>query len=235
MELWFRFLGCYEAAVAYHPFLHEYRMKVLGNSPNGGRASRADLFGESNFKFKIVMNPYHRAVTMFEHAMETQGLPQHNFTFIEFLEYVHRDNENGGFYDNENNAIYHYHYGTQVALMQNDSILFDKICKLEDDLSGCISHVNSKTGLNFTVPSLNSGAQAMHDHEHSHAKGDVANIPFDQLQSLSDMPMTSDFYAGASGQQAMEFVRGLYRFDFEAYGYSTSADAESLKYSGHLA
>jgi len=239
MELWFRFRGIYEEAVAYNRFLHKYRIQVLKKSPNGGGASKDDLLGKGNFKFKIVMNPYHRAVTMFEHAMTTKGLPQNNFTFIEFLEYLHRDNANGGFYDNENNPTYHAHYATQVALAQNDAIFYDKICKLEDDLIGCISHVNSKTGLNFSAPSLKSKAQSAHNIGHQHVKGDVPNIPFAQLKSMEEMPLTKDFYAGASGQRAMEFVRGLYRFDFEAYGYSTGADSldvlvslESLKWYG---
>jgi len=223
IELWFRFLGCYDAAVAYHPFLHRYQGQVLGKSPNGGRASRNDLMDKTNFKFKVVMNPYHRAVTMFEHAMRTHGIPQNNFTFIEFLQYLQRDNDNGGFYDHEHGKLYHSHYAPQVALAQNDAIFYDKICKLEDDLGGCISHVNSKTGLNFTVPSRKSEAQTLHNGGHQHVEGDVPNIPYANLISMKDMPLTKDFYAGTYGQQAMELVRGLYLFDFEAYGYGADS------------
>merc|ERR1719401_2810756 len=97
MEIWFRFLGCLEEAVAYHPFLHKYGNEVLKDNKNGGSATREDVLSTGNFKFKIVMNPYHRAVAMYEHAMDNfaKCLPQSNgnFSFVEFLQYIQHGNE----------------------------------------------------------------------------------------------------------------------------------------------
>jgi hypothetical protein len=79
--------------------------------------------------------------------------------------------------------------------------------------------VNSKTGLNFSVPSLESRAQTYHDYKHHHVAGEVANVPFADFKP-DDTPVSTDFYAGESGREAASFVQRLYKFDFEAYGYS---------------
>merc|ERR1711920_264378 len=102
-------------------------MGIINDNPNGGLASKNDVFGRHNFKSKIVMNPYHRAAAMFEHAMRYRLLKATNLIFIEFLQYLHHDSANGGFYDNENSDMYHNHYAPQGAFKRNDASLYDVI------------------------------------------------------------------------------------------------------------
>jgi len=221
MEMWLRFLGCYSAAVAYNPFLHGYSQDVLKGKPNGGHAKDKDLWGQGNFKFKVVMNPYHRAVTMFDHAMETTAFPLKNLSFIGFLKYLEHDNAQNTFYDNPT-PQYALHFAPQVAFESNDSGLYDRVCQIED-IGPCISDVNLITGLNFSVPDTN-----FHSHRHHHFEGDVANMAYTDMENRGAVPLTSDFFIGESGQRAASMVRMLYKSDFLAYGYNIKADPRAI-------
>jgi len=216
MEIWFRFLGCYDAAFAYNENPHNYRQDIIMKDPNGGAAAEADLRAEGNFKFKVVMDPYHRAVAMYEHAAETL-LREHDFSFIEFLQYLETHNEQDEVRENPIRG-FGFHYATQVALETNDSGMYDIICKIED-MDACISNVNSITGLNFALPPTDSPSRDWHNHEHQHVEGDVPNTRYSKIREDVQIPLSTDFYLGESGQYAANLVQRLYRYDFEAYGY----------------
>lgn len=223
MEFWFRFLGIYEKAVAYHPFLHKFRVEVLQGDPIGGKATNKDLVSKGNFKFKVVMNPYHRAVTMYEHAMQSHKkcLPasKGNFSFMEFLQTLQDDaEEHGGKLSRK--GCYKAHYAPQVALQTNDASLYDLVCRLEDGMNHCFSEILSKTGLSFFLPESGGEDKSHHNHEHRHVEGDVPNMPYTVFGPK--VPLSTDFYVGNSGMQAAILVKTLYRHDFEAYGYDTS-------------
>jgi len=68
MELWAKHLGKYGQATSYG-FIHEWRIQKLNHEADGAQATNADLEDAGLFKFKVVMNPFHRAVTMYQHAL----------------------------------------------------------------------------------------------------------------------------------------------------------------------
>ena len=78
-QIMFRLMGLYEQALAYHPWIHEYRMKVhdRGTAHEVRPTTRAQVqqcaqCTETGRCLKLIRNPLDRAVSSFLHAHKTK-------------------------------------------------------------------------------------------------------------------------------------------------------------------
>ena len=235
---------------------HNYAKKQLSaryHVPNqvlcrGSKVRRATNVTAS---LKLVANPYIRAVSSFVHQMNTAishecpkrpspNKPVHpmcsqlkvseavtesadelmaNTTFIHWLEAVKKV----GFRQLDMHTL------PQASQLENEpGCRFDHICKLEDDLQGCLDEVNTKSGANFSMKSLEQFMSHQNstivDHPHKakdtfRGPEEVATLPWSRLQALASEPVASDWYRGDAGERATELVRKLYKVDFDMYNY----------------
>ena len=218
MEIWTLYLGIYAEASSYipsqssscqGPCIHAYRMFVLGSRTDGGAATNSDLLNSSFFRFKIVMNPYARAVAIYHDAMEFPsfyGITHRDYSFNEFLGYI----ANGG------------NFG-QLGLFHIESRAhadgrghWDAICQIEH-IKPCLSYINQKQGTNFTLPPASSYAATEHHAVHQHMTGDVANTKWSRLRQKSGtrllLPTWEDYYA--QGGETAGLVKQLGAHDFD--------------------
>ena len=215
----------------------------------GSKVARATNVTAS---LKLVANPYVRAVSSFVHQMNTAishecpriphpNTPIHpmctklsiskavkdtaeelmaNVSFVEWLEAV----KHVGF------RALDMHTLPQASKLENEpDCRFDHICKLEDDLQGCLNGVNAKSGANFSVAGLEQFLSKQNstvvDHR-SNPKAafrgteEVASLPWGRLRALEGEPVAPDWYRGDAGKRATKLVRQLYRIDFDMYSYT---------------
>jgi protein-L-isoaspartate O-methyltransferase len=214
-------------------FIHSYRLDVLGPAY---AATEVDLDDASLFKFKVVRNPYARAVSSYSHHLMTGAQPVQlgEVSFVEWLRTI-RNIGLGPPID------YHALLQTSEA-EQVGTRSYDVICKLDHNFRACLRRVNRRAGTNFSVPTVGSegGHFALHEQMH----GDVAGRPWNSfklrdkhsnstrptIRNSRVLPRPSDFYEGGpAGKEAAKIVAELYAIDFEQYGYDRHVfDAQAL-------
>ena len=231
VSIFFEHLGLLDKALAYNPFVHEYRTDVMDRRFVG---SADHCTGPGVTAFKIVRNPFARATSSYGHQMGTEFShnPQmswamtnamgqtdlHRVSFLLWLKAVRKVTF----------SQLDIHSRPQAtAPERNGQVVFDPVCKLEGDLEACLGAVNRRTGANFSMARA-AESSASHNAEHQELSGDVADRPYGSFplssadHSSKVFPEPSDFYRGSKGAEAAALVVELYGVDFELYKYSTT-------------
>ena len=235
VSIFFEKLGLLDKALAYHPMVHNYRNDVLDQR---FVASAEDCAGPGVTAFKIVRNPFARATSSFGHQMHsefslnpqmrwvmTTAMGQTDLRHVSFVQWL-RAIRNVTF------SPLDIHSWPQATMPErNGQVVFDPVCKLEDELEACLGAVNRRTGANFSLTRA-AETSASHNVEHQEVSGDVANRPYGSFPKASEgysgrggaraFPEPSDFYRGPSGAEAAALVVELYKVDFALYKYSTT-------------
>ena len=249
VEIFLFAVGLLEDAYRYDKFVHKYRTERLDHKYTG----HEDLLRDRSVRsFKLVMNPYIRAVAIYEHQIRTCvsglcgirtatgciqrnstkrsfciGLIQFNeLTFLEWLKYIRRYGLHS----------FDSHVQTQTTDAERKGARFDLICKLEDDLPGCLHAVSATSGANFTIPPNTYTAHNSMKFPDDILLGtsmnstELSRLPLPTIDSLCGNSVThgfcspqskSQYYVGVSGAQAKRIVASLYAADFQTYGFET--------------
>mmetsp|Transcript_53048 Transcript_53048/g.169889 ORF Transcript_53048/g.169889 Transcript_53048/m.169889 type:complete len:323 (+) Transcript_53048:111-1079(+) len=233
MEIWALHLGEYAQAITWTG-IHQWRMHVLDKERNGGVALPDDFTDPNLFKFKIVMNPFHFAVTMFQNAMKFDmyarkrmridelvpaGIErrfahrQKNMTFLQFLR-LQRGAEDFV----RKCGVAAHHLSMQTAVENGQVWKPNYICRIEE-LETCLAAVSAATNEEWKLPPRNSSVASWHNTARADAQGETATKGYMTFGSVKPEP--EDFYKGESGNEAAELVRELYAPDF-SYGYDSA-------------
>jgi len=223
-------VGLLDEALAFNPFVHEYREHKMDR---GFVASAKDCTGPGVTSFKIVRNPFARATSSFGHQMDTEfshnsqiyqamasAMGEWDLRKVSFLQWLRAVKK----------VTFHsldIHSRPQATTPERDGhVVFDSVCKLEDDLEACLDAVNSRTGTNFSVARA-AETSAPHTSDHQELSGDdVAALPYGSFpkgdKGKKVFPEPADYYRGPKGAEAAALVVELYQVDFELYKYSTA-------------
>lgn len=207
-KMFFRQMGILEKALEYHSWIHEYRMHVFSKeSPT----RLNDILNQENFTFKVVRNPYKRAVSAYIHTMKKSVMHQPvagilkrkdaNISFEQFVELLSKSDL----------TTCDPHYALQKKYFEFDHPgCFRKIVHLEN-LEAGIKEVNDEGRQNFDLTGLSS-------HHHAEiTEGEFKNAHLQRWSELSDrIPPHMQFY----NAELTERVYHLYKADFNDYGYS---------------
>lgn len=205
-KMFLRHVGLLEQALAYHPWVHRYCSEVyMKRVPWEYRHWR----DRSIFKFKVVRNPYDRAVSSFFAAMRNPevraGLPVKvsDLSFRQFVDaLVHLDIRNCD-----------SHFKLQ-KLPAEDLIprCFNAYCQLELLHTG-IDDINRRTGAGFSFTDLSSTHHLIRKPE---LQVPVMDWPWSRFDA--GIPANRYFY----DRECRDKIFHIYRQDFKAYGYSRS-------------
>lgn len=223
-KMFFNHLGLLDDALDFHPFIHQYRQKIY--EPKNPVLTNF-YHNEDLFKFKIVRDPYRRAVSSYVHYMRdaytaenhpviaqikqmTNDSEPNNISFIDYLNYVSRIEIGKGKTE--------FHQEIQVDPFElNNSFSWDYIIKIEN-INKDLEIIKEKFGVELDV----SGDIGKSFHYTKKIK-DFNDIAFDKrakeiITREGDDTIIPDyrFFYNPAIKKRVEQIWGK---DIETYGY----------------
>lgn len=214
VAMFLRHMGLLDEALRHHRWVHRYRIDVFNHR---FPFSPEMLHDPAYFKFKVVRNPFHRAVSSYIHAMKFHyaDIPiraplRRRDAGISFADFVR-------FLALRDFRRINSHYAQQKKDYEEGvPVLFDTIVHIEDLESG-IGAINRRRGCRFEFRHENTEIQKLLDSHHTQKHPEVENVshmPWSRV--CVRIPDYAAFYTPDLRRQ----VAALYRDDFETYGYS---------------
>ncbi|WP_158234681.1 sulfotransferase family 2 domain-containing protein [Lentibacillus sediminis] len=211
---WYYFqIGLLQKAIDYNPWIHFYRMEVYEKQENHGIKIAEQLLNDKKDSYKLVRNPYKRAVSSFFATIATEQLmnsvaPDIN-NGLSFKQFLYRIKDIG-----VKKGVIDAHIAQQY--IEEEELIIQNYIQLEHFSTG-IKAIENKYNLlhppveNF-VKSPHHVTQRMKDM----GKGTFAEVKI-SLESLNKtLPQYRDFY----DHETLDLVRELFKEDFEKYGYN---------------
>jgi hypothetical protein len=207
-KMFFKNLGLLETALAYNSWIHEYRMHVFSKEHP---TLISHIRDKNIYKFKVVRNPFKRAVSSYIHTMKYESMHEvvrktlwrwnANISFRTFVKYLSKIDINNC----------DPHYSLQKKFFEYEiPDCYDKIIRLESIEKG-IEEINKEKGTHFDL----SGISSKHHIDFSNNDGkNVARLKWSKIKDR--IPDYKYFYT----DELVDMVYKVYQDDFQAYGYS---------------
>jgi hypothetical protein len=214
--------GLLEAARAFNPWVHQYRIKVHYQSPEYLN-HLAEIADRKTKVIKIVRNPYGRAVSSYIHAVghtyEYEALSQflgrpvdatHGFSFREFVHYL-------GSIDL---ATCNPHHRLQCHAAERSKLVTPHyIVTLENSMTE-LNQMEAQLSMPITPrATMEEFANTKHATKRKDYQRVVADDRFEKKALAAQMPQMTNFY----DEELQAKVRALYEIDFQAYSYDLSS------------
>lgn len=216
VKWFFKQAGLLEEALAYHPWIHNYRMQVYYHSDS----YRQDLAKVNNDRYRVVKfvrNPYYRAVSSYIHAVKhgqadkklnkflgRSQNSQRNFSFREFVDYL-------GSIDVSRCNI---HYQRQVHACEAEGVLYADYILQVEKAKHTLGIIERELGLQTTnVAELNPSKHHTKRYHSTESFGDVKLEIVDKRKAT--YPETASFY----DDDLILRISRIYSLDFDMYEY----------------
>lgn len=190
VKMFFDHMGILEEALNYNKWVHEFRCMVFYQKY--GTPTEKDILHSNYFKFKVVRNPYHRAVSSFIHYIKYSNKPLSFVNFVQFLKT-----------ENLENCDIHW------KLQSSHHDKYYQIVKLEN-ITEEIEKINILRGTKFK-PNFTSD----HHHIKENSNHFVGDQEFMACNTEKTIPNYNDFY----NSTIKEDITNLYNKDITGYGY----------------
>ena len=224
LKWFFEQLGILEEAMKYSPWIHYYESQVYKNGTYPEELIEHILSGQKD-SYKLVRNPYKRAVSQFLIFPTTRGLPEwereweqireffygdkaskRGITFKQFLIYVRDypgvidDHLTPQYLDGEENFVQDYIYLERFSTQ--------------------IKQIEKKYGLK-TLDISQLSKSPHHYSENMKLQGNFANfeVVIDTFEKYKQFPTYQSFY----NEETLSLVNSIYQKDFEVYGYKMNS------------
>lgn len=215
IKMFFEHMGILQEALEYNPWVHRYREDIFNKT---NVVTESDFHDSSYFKFKVVRNPYDRAVssylTIMNHInvekdkryqrercriLDVLQLDTSDISFSQFIDYLTKINI----------SQCNLHYALQKKEYETNET-FNKICKLER-INKEVERINKLTGANFVIADKTSS-------HHVHKNTNIArNVSYEPWSHIKD---TVPSYKYFFNPNMIENVFRIYNEDIETYQYS---------------
>ncbi|WP_261134454.1 sulfotransferase family protein [Bacillus sp. Marseille-Q3570] len=205
-------IGHLEKAKNYNEILHAYRLKVIEKQKNHTLKIRKHLLHESKDVYKLVRNPYTRAVSSFLHAVRSPDLltdiapgMENGLTFKQFLYRI----KNMGVERGQINGHMVQQY------LDGEESFIRKFIKLEE-FSTSIRQIEKS--YNLLQSPINDIIKSPHHVTEKMNENDNRNFA-DMKMSVHSFSQPLPPYRNFYDQESENLVREIYVKDFIRYGY----------------
>ena len=207
--MFFRHMGILDEAREYHPWIHTFRQKVFYERYP---VATSDLLSRKNVLFKVVRNPFTRAVSSLRNKVRVLGKNRklveflkldsiEEITFRRFVDFLEAT---------DLRVRCDVHYREQVQDYELLNLRQPIVCKLES-LNEGITSLNQRFGFEFDPEGLSSEHHAKKNPHRTEFAADTCWSEF-----ADELPDYRLFY----DDELREQVSRIYRRDLDAYGYA---------------
>lgn len=211
---WFFFqIGLLQKAIAYNPSVHLYRMDIYEKQENYKLKIKEQLLGDKKDVYKLVRNPYNRAVSSFLATLTNKAILNqiapglHNgLSFKQFL-YIIKD-------IGVKKGLINAHIAQQYV--EEEELFIRNYVHLEH-FTTSIRNIEKKYNL-LESPILNIIKSPHHRAQQMTDKGKqtFAEVNMSLKTLYGFLPEYKNFY----DEETKDLVRELFKKDFEKYGYN---------------
>jgi len=194
-KMFFEHMGLLEEALNYHPWIHRFRANIF-----------YDKYAQNinpehiKHKFKVVRNPYDRAISIYLYSIEVYNNPH---SFSKFLEFLLTGKANSKA-ENDRSDYMFFHAQLQTKPADDQFI----IVKLEN-IGPIMSRLNSEW-----VTTFNPNHTSSHHFQNKITSTDVKCVANEKI-NIEAVPPYRLFYNG----KTKHLVEQIYRQDLESYKY----------------
>lgn len=195
IKMFFKYVGCYEQAILYSSWIHNYRVKIYNNI---NPITIDDLNNDDFLKIKFVRCPYDRAVSIFVHSYKTDSLISN--TFEDFLNKL---------YTKQYNSVVESHSRPQFDGFNN----WTELVKCEN-INERIGDINKKYNLNLDLSVCNS---PHYNKKYENCKNKTYNYVGNK--NIDD-ELCKENYVNFYNEYTKNLVNKIYGKDVELFEYS---------------
>jgi hypothetical protein len=217
----FKHMGLLDEARAYSPWIHDYRSRCKFVI-----VPERHLYSGDYFVFKVIRNPYDRAVSSFINAVEYSRSKYTNSnsscpllktpTFVQFLELLDRTN----FFTKEY-VDPHQNHHCRPQYVPGEEEYVRKYVRIENGQAD-VDDINREYGTALDIENVDLELLPHHQKRTSTIPlSDLSNVPFDQLPR----PLPASYCAFYADPRARALVERMFADDISRYGYSFYAQA----------
>ena len=205
----FKHMGLLEDALKYDKYIHSYRHKIFYKQYGFVNIDH-HLLSKKYFIFKIIRNPYDRAVSSYLHVIKFTL--NKNFKKMSFEEFLKHIKINSGIFvdDNKLDPMGTSHICPQYV--EGEETYINKYVRLENGQKD-IDEINKLRNINLNINIDNFTLHHMQRSETTLNKDYLGNVPFDKLPVI--MPIYKCFY----NELTKKLVEEIYSDDILNYKY----------------
>ena len=206
----FRHMGLLEDALKYSKWIHKYRCDIFYHE-HGFVNINDHLLSKKYFVFKVIRNPYDRAVSSY--LMLIKMTPKEKLKKISFEDFLKHIKINSGIFI-DNNEIDHYitsHICPQYV--ENEEKYINKYVRIENGKRD-INEINKLRNINLDINIENKDLLPHHaQRSKTSNKRYLGNVPFDEL------PYIPASYKCFYNKLTKKLVEEIYADDIINYKY----------------
>lgn len=201
-QMMFEHMGILQEALAYHRFIHKYRTDKYHKDKRFEHPPTSQEMKEW-FVFKVIMNPFLRAVSSYHHFCSNKYQPDDcNKSFYEYLRLIDEKRITNS------DAIYH----CRPQYIINEEKVVDAYVKIEKGQADIDEKVNKPHGFHFKISDKTSG-------HHSIRSDYTKFLGFTKYDDIGVLPNSYSNFYSPEYPQIRALVEKIYAKDFEHYGY----------------
>ena len=207
----FKHMGLLEDALKCSKWIHKYRYEVFYEK-HGSVNINDHLLSKKYFIFKVIRNPYDRAVSSY--LYEIKSTPKEKLKKLSFEEFLKHIEINSGIfiYNNEIDRDITYHSCPQYV--KDEEIYINKYVHIEIGKED-IDEINKLCNINLDINIDNKDLTPHHIQRSETSNKDyLGNIPFDELPNI---PAS---YKCFYNELTKKLVEEIYADDFTNYKYN---------------
>ncbi|WP_066335820.1 MULTISPECIES: sulfotransferase family 2 domain-containing protein [Metabacillus] len=211
---WFLFQnGLLQKAIDYDPWVHKYRAEVFQKQNNYTTELTDQLLNDKNVTYKLVRNPYKRAVSSYLSTVTNENLKNKVFPGINngfsFKQFLFKVKDIG-----VSSELIDRHIALQYV--EGEECIIKNYLHLENFNNEIRMIENKYNLLASPIQNISKSPHHMAQNMTDKGKGSFAEVKLTLETAVGSLPTYESFYDG----ETIDLVKELFKKDFISFGYN---------------